>query len=219
MAMSLLEKLGLFRRPPDARSPQDVEAEILEELRFHVDTRIENNIAAGMDPDEARRDAEARFGDFDRIRDACRWVQLGERIMIQRIHFALTVVLVAALAFVGLEFFSLRESVHRMSVGQGPMMRPLFGLGSGAEIHIGIGDQLEVLDFGQNELVATEKVALDGKVLLPELGWVDLVGLSREEAEKELSERYRPYFAHEPDIKIRVEKSWMLGERVRVAGF
>ena len=216
--MSLLERLGLFRRSPDARSRETIDAEILEELRFHVDTRIENNIAAGMDPDEARRDAEARFGDFDRIRDACRWVQLGERIMLQRIHFALTVVLVAALAFVGLEFFSLREAVHRMGDG-GLTMMPFRGFGRGMEVRVGIGDKLEIQDFGGSGLQLIEKVALDGKALLPELGWVDVVGLTREEAEKKLSELYRPYYAHEPDIKIRVEESWMLDERVRIAGF
>jgi putative ABC transport system permease protein len=47
--------LNLFR-------DQELRAEIDEELRYHIEARIEDNIAAGMTPREAREDALRRFG-------------------------------------------------------------------------------------------------------------------------------------------------------------
>ena len=54
--MSILRRiLNLFSRPK-------LEQEIDAELRSHIEMRIEDNIAAGMSPGEARRDALRRFG-------------------------------------------------------------------------------------------------------------------------------------------------------------
>src|SRR5918997_2284423 len=46
-----------------------VHGEIDEEIRFHIEMRTEENIRRGMSPDEARRDAERRFGRLTRIRE------------------------------------------------------------------------------------------------------------------------------------------------------
>jgi putative ABC transport system permease protein len=43
--------------------------EIDEELRFHIDLRTEENIRRGMSADEARRDAERRFGSLLRAKE------------------------------------------------------------------------------------------------------------------------------------------------------
>ena len=40
----------------------DVDRDIDEELQFHIDQRIGDNIALGMNPEEARLDAVRRFG-------------------------------------------------------------------------------------------------------------------------------------------------------------
>ena len=54
--MALLRRIGnLFRR-------SRLDGEIDAELRAHIEMRIEDNIAAGMTPQEARRDALVRFG-------------------------------------------------------------------------------------------------------------------------------------------------------------
>ena len=54
--MSMLRRISnLFSRPKLGR-------EIDAELRSHIEMRIEDNIAAGMSPGEARRDALHRFG-------------------------------------------------------------------------------------------------------------------------------------------------------------
>jgi putative ABC transport system permease protein len=46
--------------------------EIDEELRFHLDQRTTENIAAGMSPEQAARDARKRFGNFQSVREECR---------------------------------------------------------------------------------------------------------------------------------------------------
>ena len=66
--MSWLDRcLNLFRG-------RKLNSEIEEELRFHEEARIADNLAAGMTPDEARRDAARRFGGhtaaLERSRDA-----------------------------------------------------------------------------------------------------------------------------------------------------
>ena len=48
----------------------DVAADVDEELEFHVAMRVERNIAFGMMPDDARREALARFGDVTIVRNA-----------------------------------------------------------------------------------------------------------------------------------------------------
>jgi putative ABC transport system permease protein len=48
----------------------NVAADVDDELRFHIDMRVERNIALGMAEDEARREALQRFGDVAVVRDA-----------------------------------------------------------------------------------------------------------------------------------------------------
>src|SRR6185436_7003695 len=47
--------------------PKDVD----DELHFHLEMRVNDYIAQGMAPDDARRLAAQRFGSVDRARDAC----------------------------------------------------------------------------------------------------------------------------------------------------
>ena len=68
--MSWLHRLSnLLRRT-------DLNHEIDEELQFHVDQRIDDNLAAGMTDGEARRDAYARFGSRAGLREATRDVNV-----------------------------------------------------------------------------------------------------------------------------------------------
>jgi putative ABC transport system permease protein len=50
----------------------DVEADIQEELRFHLDMRERDFLAAGLPPDAAREEALARFGDPEKV---ARWLR------------------------------------------------------------------------------------------------------------------------------------------------
>lgn len=66
----------------------DPQRDVDEELEFHVEERTRLNIARGMEAKAARSEAQARFGDFTRIRSECvmeretveRDVELSERL-------------------------------------------------------------------------------------------------------------------------------------------
>ncbi len=58
-------------KPRDLDIPKKPAAEVDSELAFHLEQRIQANIARGMHPDAARRAALARFGDVDNVRDEC----------------------------------------------------------------------------------------------------------------------------------------------------
>jgi len=49
----------------------DVEGDVDEELRFHVEMREREYLAAGIAPDEAHTEALRRFGSFANVRDVC----------------------------------------------------------------------------------------------------------------------------------------------------
>jgi hypothetical protein len=53
-----------FIRPNPRRELED-------ELRFHLETEVEELIAAGRAPAEARQEALAKFGDVDRFLSEC----------------------------------------------------------------------------------------------------------------------------------------------------
>ena len=51
------------------RDSDGVHREIDEEMRFHLDMRAEENVRRGMSPQDARREAERRFGRLTRIKE------------------------------------------------------------------------------------------------------------------------------------------------------
>jgi putative ABC transport system permease protein len=55
-----------------ALHPQAMEREMHDELRFHVETRTEDLMRGGMEPDEAERQAGVEFGRLVRTKEACR---------------------------------------------------------------------------------------------------------------------------------------------------
>src|SRR6516164_1892772 len=56
---------SLFRRRQE-------EQQLYDELQFHLDRQIEENLAAGMPPDEARYAALRRIGGVAQIEEECR---------------------------------------------------------------------------------------------------------------------------------------------------
>ena len=59
---------------------RDLEADVDDELQFHVESAIADNIADGMTPEQAREDAMRRFGDVESIRRRVRDIdRLTER--------------------------------------------------------------------------------------------------------------------------------------------
>jgi putative ABC transport system permease protein len=54
-------------------------AEVESELQFHLEHRIQANIAAGMTPDEARQAAVERFGDVEGVQEECARLLTADR--------------------------------------------------------------------------------------------------------------------------------------------
>ncbi len=54
------------------RQRREVKREIDEELRFHLEQRTAENLAAGMTPEDAAREARKRFGNLQSVREECR---------------------------------------------------------------------------------------------------------------------------------------------------
>jgi predicted permease len=102
--MALLRRIAnLFRR-------SRLDHEISEELRAHIEMRIEDNMAAGMTPEDARREAMLRFGNTTAARERVaaqdanlhieslvRDVRYAARQMRRNPGFTLTVVIILGL--------------------------------------------------------------------------------------------------------------------------
>jgi len=106
--MAMLNKLRLRLRALFFKSR--LEEELDEEVRFHLEREIEENIARGMSPEEARMAALRSFGGVERVKEESRdergirfleevWQDLryGARMLMKQPGFALIAVITLAL--------------------------------------------------------------------------------------------------------------------------
>jgi putative ABC transport system permease protein len=93
---------------------REVKQEIDDELQFHVEQRTAENVAAGMTPEEAAREARKRFGNFQRVREECREarganigesffqdVRFAARVLVKNAGFAFIAIATLALGVAG----------------------------------------------------------------------------------------------------------------------
>lgn len=110
--------------------PHGLDAEVSEELRFHLERQIEANVAAGMTPDEARRAAHLTIGSIEAVREQSRAgrpgalvhqiardLAFGLRLLGRAPGFALVSALVVALG--------IGTTTAIFSIVYGVMLRPL----------------------------------------------------------------------------------------------
>src|SRR3984957_682260 len=113
----------LFRR-------RETEQALARELRYHVDRQIELNLARGMGPEEARREAVLSVGGVEALKDDCRdarsgrfletlWqdVRYGSRGVSKNRAFALAAILTLALG--------IGANTAIFSLVYGVLLRPL----------------------------------------------------------------------------------------------
>src|SRR5580704_5227673 len=106
--MRLLYRVG--RRLRSLVRRRAVDAEVSEELRFHIERQTDENIAAGMRPDVALRSALLELGGVEQIKEECRdmrqtqWVEsslqdarFAIRTFSKQPGFTLTVLTILAL--------------------------------------------------------------------------------------------------------------------------
>src|SRR6185437_3635558 len=67
--------------------PPKPQTEVDDELRFHIERRIQHYIATGMPTDDARRAAYERFGDVNDVRHECEQILVEERRAESRRHW------------------------------------------------------------------------------------------------------------------------------------
>jgi predicted permease len=122
--------MSWFNRLSNLVRRRDLNAEIDEELQFHVETRIRDNIAAGMTPLDARRDALRRFGAPAAHRDATRDadVLVSLEALVQDVGFALRS-LARRPAMTGLALLTLALGIgvntSMFTIVQSVLLRPL----------------------------------------------------------------------------------------------
>ena len=83
---------------------------------------------------------------------------------------------------------------------------------------VAIGDSISVTDtYHPTEIKGTVKVDIDGTVLLPEIGTVQVAGRTRSEIEALLMEKYSPYYEL-IDIKVKIQAGTTGGKSYFIFG-
>lgn len=101
--MNLGESIRQLLPPVDPRTPQQIDRDIDDEFAFHLAMLEDAERAAGADAEAAKANARKRFGDAAKWRKRCRNIALKERVMLQRINFALTILLMLVVIGVGVQ--------------------------------------------------------------------------------------------------------------------
>ncbi len=82
--------MSLLRRLRDTFRPDRIDTEIDQEFQFHFEQRVDDLIASGATPDEARREAARVFGNRAHLRESTRDrnVLPGLQAVLQDVRFA-----------------------------------------------------------------------------------------------------------------------------------
>lgn len=214
-----------------AAAADAVQEEIDEEIAFHIEERARAFKDLGHGEREARALAAARFGNVARIRKACRTQRLWKSTMLQRLHLALTLLLLLTASVLGARSFASSTAqeakIHSLRASLDSVLSalPTDG-GLNWVVNVGVdprtpaapartdlssivvGDTLEVVDQDHIEdVMVMVDVTGEGMILLPKIGWIDAVGRSLETLEAELNEAYAIHFRDPPRIAVMLDEA------------
>lgn len=96
--------------PGDARPPAEIDDEVAEELRLHLDLLAEERMRQGVTPDQAKQQAAERFGDYDTLLRRCRLEKQGDIPMLKRIQAMLTLLLLLVVVWLGVRDYMTAET-------------------------------------------------------------------------------------------------------------
>ncbi|MCK6447635.1 MAG: permease prefix domain 1-containing protein [Planctomycetes bacterium] len=200
------ESLGLFWRAPDPRPKREIDGDIEEELAFHLAERERENRAAGMSAEEARADAERRFGDLEKIRGECRRVQMGERIVLQRLNFVLLLVLAGGVGFFAWNSYAAQRDsrylIERMRAEVAQLNAALAERGAADEgtASTGLGSQVASIGPGRPSLASDASgLSMSDGMLVQKLGRVDSGARSAPPEEETADEMWNHRFNEHRD--------------------
>lgn len=103
--MSLADAIANFLRAPDGRPRREIEADIHDELQFHLAMAQNELERTGIPAGEARTQAMQQFGNIAQVEASCRRIQLGERSFLQRIAVGAAIAATLMIAFATLELY------------------------------------------------------------------------------------------------------------------
>jgi hypothetical protein len=191
-----------------ASGQAELEREVRLELDSHVAALRDEYRGAGHDDAEAARLARERFGDLDAHVEACVKERWNKERPMRTLLSIMSVLLVAALLVTLSHGHTLQAREEAARAEQYALMHQLASLKQAeaartpTPVVFNIGDTLHVFDALHSDTIdARVRIVADGKILLPELGWVTAHGMERSALEADLTERYLKYFE---DSKIFV---------------
>ncbi|QDT68275.1 hypothetical protein MalM25_11960 [Planctomycetes bacterium MalM25] len=102
--------------PGDDRPTAEIDDEIEEELRLHLDLLALERVGEGLSEREAQEQAAGRFGDLDSIKRRCRVEKQGDVPMLKRVQTVLTLLLLVAVGWLGVrEYVSANATTQYMN--------------------------------------------------------------------------------------------------------
>lgn len=87
--------------PGDDRPTAEIDDEIEEELRLHLDLLALERVSDGLSEREAQQQAAERFGELGSIKRRCRVEKQGDVPMLKRVQTVLTLLLLVAVGWLG----------------------------------------------------------------------------------------------------------------------
>jgi predicted permease len=165
--------MAMLRRLSNLFRGHSLQREIEAELRSHTEMRIEDNLAAGMSPEEARRDALLRFGNPSLLRERISEIDLMilPQTILQDLRYGARILCRNA-GFTGVAVFALAIGIGvntaAFTAYKAFFLRPLDGADSGEMVNIALhlrsGDLLPLFSYPDYQSYREQSHSLSGLI-------------------------------------------------------